>query len=76
MNRTLRVLALEGDELPAYDAELEHAGKVVGRVTSAVRDPEGGVVALGYVRVDVPEADALDLGGRSARPLDFGPPRP
>ena len=76
VNRTLRVLTLEGDELPAYDAELEHAGKVVGRVTSAVRDPDGGVVALGYVRVDVPEGNALDLGGRAARPLDFGSPRP
>jgi tRNA-modifying protein YgfZ len=76
VNRTLRALALEGDELPAYDAQLEHAGKVVGRVTSAVRDPEGGVVALGYVRVEVPDDAALDLGGRSARPLDFGSPRP
>jgi hypothetical protein len=76
VNRTLRVLALEGDELPAYDAELEHAGKVVGRVTSAARDPDGGIVALGYVRVEVPEAAALDLGGRAARSLDFGSPRP
>ena len=76
VNRTLRVLTLEGDELPAYDAELEHAGKVVGRVTSAVRDPEGAVVALGYVRVDVPEGAALHLGDRAARPLDFGSPRP
>jgi folate-binding protein YgfZ len=76
VNRTLRVLAVEGDELPAYDAELEHSGKVVGRVTSAVRDPEGGVVALGYVRVEVPEDAPLDLGGRAARPLDFGSPRP
>jgi folate-binding protein YgfZ len=76
VNRTLRVLALEGDELPAYDAELELAGKVVGRVTSAARDPEGGVVALGYVRVEVPEDAVLDLGGRAARPLDFGSPRP
>jgi folate-binding protein YgfZ len=76
VNRTLRVLAVEGDELPAYDAELEHSGKVVGRVTSAVRELQGGVVALGYVRVEVPEDAPLDLGGRAARPLDFGSPRP
>lgn len=76
VNRSLRVLDVEGDELPAYDAELEHRGKVVGRVTSAARAPDGGVVALAYVRVDVPADAALDLGGRAARPLDFGSPRP
>jgi folate-binding protein YgfZ len=76
VNRTLRVLALEGDELPTYDAELEHAGKVVGRVTSAARDPDGGIVALAYVRVEVPEDAVLDLGGRVASHLDFGSPRP
>ena len=76
VNRTLRVLALDGDELPVFDAELEHSGKVVGRVTSAARDPEGGVVALGYVRVEVPEDARLDLGGRAVTSLDFGSPRP
>ena len=35
-NRGLRVLELEGDETPAYDAELTVEGKPVGRVTSAV----------------------------------------
>ena len=30
VNRTLRVLAIEGAELPEYDAELVHEGKVVG----------------------------------------------
>ena len=48
-NRGLRVLALDGGELPAYDAELTLDGKVVGRVTSAAPDPEHGVVALAYV---------------------------
>ena len=41
-NRGLRVLALDGAELPAYDAELTLDGKVVGRVTSAAPDPEHG----------------------------------
>lgn len=76
VNRSLRVLAIEGEPLPAYDAELEHEGKVVGRVTSAARHPEGGIVALGYVRVDVPSDATLALGGRAVRPLDFASPRP
>ena len=46
--------------------------KVVGRVTSAAHDPERGVVALAYVRVEVPGDAELDLGGRTARPLDSG----
>ena len=38
VNRTLRVLEIEGSDLPAYDSELEYEGKVVGRVTSAALD--------------------------------------
>jgi aminomethyltransferase len=52
-NRSLRVLHL--DDVPEYDAELLHDGKVVGRVTSAVRRGDGSVVALAYVRVEVPD---------------------
>jgi tRNA-modifying protein YgfZ len=69
VNRSLRVLELEGAELPEYDAELIHEGKAVGRVTSAARDGDR-VVALAYVRVEVPRGAALDLEGRAARPLD------
>jgi folate-binding protein YgfZ len=76
VNRSLRVLELEGEDLPEYDSEVSHEGKVVGRVTSAARDPERGVVALAYVRVEVPEDAGLDLGGRAARPLDLASPRP
>jgi hypothetical protein len=75
VNRSLRVLELDGAELPAYDAELTHEGKAVGRVTSAAADGEG-VVALAYVRVEVPSDAALDLGGRAARQLDLTSPRP
>jgi folate-binding protein YgfZ len=65
-NRGLRVLELEGD-LPAYDTELSHAGAVVGRVTSAVIGEDGRVVALGYVRREVPTDAALELAdGRPA----------
>ncbi|MHB8470823.1 MAG: CAF17-like 4Fe-4S cluster assembly/insertion protein YgfZ [Gaiellaceae bacterium] len=56
-NRALRVLELE--DLPAYDAELVLDGKVVGRVTSAARRPDGSVVALAFVRAEVPEAAEL-----------------
>jgi tRNA-modifying protein YgfZ len=58
-NRGLRVLEL--DDVPPYDAELTHEGKVVGRVTSAARRPDGSVVALAYVRIEVPVDAALAL---------------
>ena len=64
VNRTLRVLAIEGNELPEYDAELTLEGKVVGRVTSAALDGTH-VVALAYVRVEVPGDAALRLGDRT-----------
>jgi tRNA-modifying protein YgfZ len=58
-NRGLRVLELEG-EVPRPDTELELDGKVVGRITSAARDGDH-VVALAYVRREVPEGAKLDL---------------
>jgi folate-binding protein YgfZ len=64
VNRALRVVELDpvdGDGVPAYDAELVHDGKVVGRVTSAARRPDGSVVALAYVRTEVPHGSALAL---------------
>ena len=68
-NRGLRVVALDGGELPAYDAELALDGKVVGRVTSAAPDRELGVVALAYVRREVPVEATLDLAGRRVTQL-------
>ena len=58
-NRGLRVLELDG-EVPPADTELELDGKVVGRITSAARDGER-VVALAYVRREVPEGAPLNL---------------
>jgi tRNA-modifying protein YgfZ len=58
-NRGLRVLELR--EVPEYDAELVHDGKVVGRVTSAARRPDGSVVALAYVRAEVADDAQLTL---------------
>ena len=68
-NRTLRVLVIDADEPPPYDAELIHDGKTVGRVTSAVRDADYGVLALAYVRVNVPDDADLRVGAAAARPL-------
>jgi tRNA-modifying protein YgfZ len=67
-NRGLRVLRVEGEELPEADAELVYEGKKVGRVTSAARS-DGAVVALAYVRVEVPADAELALGDATARPL-------
>lgn len=61
VNRTLRVLTLHGPT-PPYDADLVHDGKPVGRVTSAI---DG--LALGYVRVGVPEDAELTVGEAIAR---------
>jgi folate-binding protein YgfZ len=65
-NRGLRILEIEGDELPAYDAELSYEGKLVGRVTSAVPD-NGRIAALAYVRLEVPEDAVLSCEVRPAR---------
>jgi folate-binding protein YgfZ len=62
-NRSLRVLEL--DDVPEYDAELLHDGKVVGRVTSAARREDGSVVALAYVRTEVPDDAPLALAART-----------
>jgi folate-binding protein YgfZ len=59
VNRRLRVLEVESAE-PEDEILLD--GRVVGRVTSAVPG-----VALGYVRVEVPEDAALQVRGASAR---------
>jgi folate-binding protein YgfZ len=75
VNRSLRVLELEGSELPGYDAALVLEGKVVGRVTSAALEGER-VIALGYVRVEVPRDATLRLGDRVVRPLDLLSQRP
>ena len=68
-NRGVRVLSLEGAEPPERDAEVVLRGKAVGRVTSAVRD-NGRVVALAYVRAEVPADAVLQVGDAEARPLD------
>lgn len=60
VNRRLRLLEIEGSA-EAGD-ELTFGGKTVGRITSTA---DG--VALGYVRVDVPEDAELEAGAGRAR---------
>ncbi len=74
-NRALRVLAIEANELPAADAEVRYAEKVVGRVTSSAR-ADDGVVVLAYVRTEVPPSAELAVGETAARPLHYGLARP
>ena len=62
-NRGLRVLEL--DQLPERDAPLLHEGREVGRVTSAARRADGSVVALAYVRTEVPDDAPLALAART-----------
>ena len=52
VNRELRALRLatDLDSLPQRGDKLFHAGKEVGHVTSAVKSPVFGNLALGYVR--------------------------
>ena len=66
-NRALRLLEVEGDELPAYDAEVRLGDRAVGRVTSAARERDGRLLALAYVRVEVPDDAELSVGPFRAR---------
>jgi tRNA-modifying protein YgfZ len=67
-NRNLRRFLVESDGLPATDTPITYEGKDVGRLTSAARVEEG-VVALGYVRAEVPRDVALTVGPAVARQL-------
>jgi folate-binding protein YgfZ len=62
-NRGLRVVEL--DEVPEQGAPLLHDGREVGRVTSAARREDGTVVALAYVRTEVPDGAPLALAARA-----------
>jgi len=62
-NRGLRVVELE--EVPEYDAPLLHDGREVGRVTSTACREDGSIVALAYVRTEVPDDAPLALAARA-----------
>jgi folate-binding protein YgfZ len=69
VNRGLRILEIEGQDVPGYDEELTHEGKVIGRLTSAVAEGDH-VLGLVYVRVEFPSDAELRLGGRAVKQLD------
>jgi folate-binding protein YgfZ len=60
VNRRLRVLEVEG--MPAPGTEIVNGQKAVGRITSSVPG-----LALGYVRVEVPDDAELSVDGGRAR---------
>ena len=63
VNKMLRGLQLGDVPAPGADAELFHEGRVVGHVTSAVDSPRyGGVIALGYIRREVPSGGVVEVG--------------
>jgi tRNA-modifying protein YgfZ len=67
VNRKLRVLEVESAD---PGDEIEHEGRTVGRITSAVPG-----LALGYVRTQVPDDAELSVGSAVAR-LHLTPARP
>jgi tRNA-modifying protein YgfZ len=69
-NRGLRLLEMDADQVPAPDTEVRLDEKTVGRVTSAARDGKGRVVALAFVRREVPPKAELLVGNAAARSLD------
>jgi folate-binding protein YgfZ len=69
-NRSLRRLGVDALELPGQDTELSLEDKVVGRITSAARRSDGTILALGYVRIEVPAGAELAFTTGTARPLD------
>jgi tRNA-modifying protein YgfZ len=64
-NRGLRVLRIETDSPLPPDAEVRLGDKVVGRVTSSAR-ANGALIALAYVRVEVPVEAELAVGDSAA----------
>ena len=67
-NRGLRVLRIETESPLPPDAEVRLGDKVVGRVTSSAR-ANGALVALAYVRAEVPSGADLAVGDSAAVPL-------
>ena len=65
-NRGLRLLRIDASDPPPADSEILHAGKAVGRVTSSA-STGSAIMALGYVRTEVPDDAELSVGGARTR---------
>jgi folate-binding protein YgfZ len=72
VNRHLRGLRLPGDldRLPAPGSELFADGRSRGHVTTAVRSPALGPIALGYVRRELAPGDALARAPEATRDVE------
>ncbi len=65
-------LTLEGDALPSPGDAIEVDGRAVGEVTSAVRSPAAGAIALGFVkRPHESSGTAVRAGGLAATVVDL-----
>lgn len=60
--RLVRLRIPEGVPVPSPGAEVKSGGKAVGRVTSAVRAPDGGAAALAYVKARELSGEPLAIG--------------
>jgi len=71
VKKRLMRIAIDTTDLPAPNAEIALSdGTVVGNVTSAANHPEGGAIALGYVKYKHATADnTITIQGKTARLL-------
>ena len=68
VNHLLVGLRLEGEALPEVEASLFVGGRRIGELTSVVRSPRWGSIALGYVRREHSEiGTVVELEGGVAR---------
>lgn len=68
VNHLLVGLELEAGALPAPGTHLRGGGAEIGEITSAVRSPDQGNIALGFVRVGfAAPGTAVDVDGAPAR---------
>lgn len=70
VNRHLRGLAFQDapGALPEAGAELRHGDRSVGRLTTVVRSPRFGPVALGFVRREVEPGELVRVGAAGEGP--------
>jgi tRNA-modifying protein YgfZ len=68
LRRALTTVVLDGPVEPGTAApEIRHADKVVGRLGTVARMPDGAYRALAVLRTDLPPAAELEAAGRAAR---------
>jgi hypothetical protein len=60
VNRRLRVLDVESEQVPERGTELIYEGKKVGRITSALPG-----LALAFVRTEVPQDAELQFAAKA-----------